>query len=144
MALSINRVQVLGHLGKDPDVKTLPNSGQKVANFSVATDESYVDKNNQKVDRTEWHRCVAWGGWADGVQQYAQKGTKVFIEGKLQTRSWESNGQKHYSTEIVVEKLVVMSPPKSSGAGSSAQPAQQRPAAMGPGLTPAGVDDLPF
>lgn len=85
----VNKVILLGNLGADPDCKQLP-SGDMVANFSLATSESWIDRNTQQnVERTEWHRCVAFRGLAGVIQQYVRKGSKIFVEGRLQTRSWQ-------------------------------------------------------
>jgi single-strand DNA-binding protein len=92
---------LIGRLGKDPEFRNT-QGGNSVANFTMATDESYTDKNRQKVDATEWHRVVAWGKLADLVANYLHKGSLVYIEGKLQTRKWQDQqGQDRYTTEIV-------------------------------------------
>ena len=104
MARGVNKVILVGNLGNDPDVRFTPN-GSAVANLSVATSESWTDKNTgQRQDRTEWHRIVIFGKLAEIAQQYLRKGAKVYIEGKLQTRKWQSqDGQDRYTTEIVVD-----------------------------------------
>ncbi len=103
MAGTINKVIVVGRLGKDPDVKTL-QSGGRVANLSVATDEGYKKKDGTKVDKTEWHRVTVWGDGLCGViERYCTKGDLVGIEGKLETRKWQDNdGNDRYSTDIVI------------------------------------------
>lgn len=115
---SLNKVMIIGNLGRDPEIRTTP-SGAKVANFSVATNESYTDRNGQRVDRTEWHRMVLWRGLADIAEKYLRKGSTAYFEGKLSTRSWEDTaGQKRYSTEIVVDSMQMMgSRPGSAGGG---------------------------
>jgi len=90
---------IIGRLGQDPDLKGTPN-GTQVCNFSVATTESWKDKNGNKQEKTEWHRIVVWGKLAEICGQYLSKGRQVYIEGSLQTRSWEKDGVKRYSTEI--------------------------------------------
>lgn len=103
MARGINKVILLGHLGKDPEVKYMPN-GNAVANITIATSESWKDKNTgQQQDRTEWHRVVIFGKLAEIAGQYLKKGSLVYIEGQLQTRKWQDqSGQDRYTTEIVV------------------------------------------
>lgn len=98
--MSVNRVFILGRLGQDPEVKHTP-SGSAVANFSVATSEAWTDKSGQKQERTEWHRVVVWGKLAELCGQYLSKGRQVYLEGKLQTRSWDDKeGNKRYTTEV--------------------------------------------
>ncbi len=98
--MSVNKVIIVGRLGQDPELKYTP-SGAGVCNFSVATTESWADKSGQKQERTEWHRIVVWGKLAELCNQYLSKGRQAYIEGRLQTRSWEGkDGQKRYTTEI--------------------------------------------
>lgn len=98
--MSVNKVILLGRLGGDPELKYTP-SGAAVCNFSLATNEAWTDKAGQKQEKTEWHRVVVWGKMAELCNQYLSKGRQAFIEGKLQTRSWDdNNGQKKYTTEI--------------------------------------------
>ena len=98
--MSVNKVIILGRLGQDPELKYTPG-GAAVCNFSLATSENWTDKSGQKQEKTEWHRIVVWGKLAELCNQYLTKGRQAFVEGKLQTRSWEdSNGQKKYMTEI--------------------------------------------
>ncbi len=106
---SVNKVILIGNVGKDPEVKYTP-SGTAVANFSIATNERFKDKEGQWQDRTEWHRVVAWQRTAEIVGEYVKKGSSVYIEGKLQTRSWDDKetGQKKYMTEIWVNDLVLL------------------------------------
>ena len=104
MARGVNKVILIGNLGGDPDVRFTPN-GSAVANLNVATSESWTDKNTgQRQDRTEWHRVVVFGKLAEICQQYLRKGSKVYLEGKLQTRKWQDQqGQDRYTTEVVVD-----------------------------------------
>lgn len=99
--MSVNKVIILGRLGQDPELKYTP-SGAAVCNFSLATSESWTDKNSgQKNEKTEWHRIVVWGKLAELCNQYLSKGRQAFVEGKLQTRSWDDkDGNKRYTTEI--------------------------------------------
>jgi len=109
MAKSVNKVILVGNLGKDPEVKYTPN-GTAVAKFSVATNERFKDKSGEWQDRTEWHNIVAWQRLAEIVGEYIKKGSKVYIEGRLQTSSWEDkqSGEKKYRTEIIAQDLVML------------------------------------
>lgn len=101
----VNKVIIIGRLGTDPETKTV-SSGQAVTRMSVATSESWVDRDGQKQEKTEWHRIVVWGKLAEICAKYLAKGRQVFVEGRLQTRSWEDNqGQKKYTTEIVATNI---------------------------------------
>lgn len=104
MSRGINKVILVGNVGQDPEVRYLPNGGA-VANVSLATSDSWMDKNSgQRQERTEWHRVVFFGKLADVVGQYVKKGSKLYVEGKLQTRKWQDqSGQDRYTTEIVVD-----------------------------------------
>src|SRR5512146_2225948 len=109
MAKSVNKVILIGNLGKDPEVKYTP-SGTPVAKFTLATNERYKDKDGNWQDRTEWHNIVAWQRLAELAGEYLKKGRSVYIEGRLQTRSWDDkeSGQKKYRTEIVAQDLVLL------------------------------------
>lgn len=96
----INKVILIGNLGQDPQIKFL-DGGNAVANFSIATSESWTDKQGEKKDRTEWHRIVAWGKLAELCGEYLKKGRQVYVEGKLQTRKYEKDGVERYTTEVV-------------------------------------------
>lgn len=99
--MSVNKVILLGRLGQDPELKYTPG-GSPVCNFSVATTEAWTDKQGQKQEKTEWHRIVVWGKLAELCNQYLSKGRQAFIEGRLQTRSWDDkDGNKRYTTEIL-------------------------------------------
>jgi single-strand DNA-binding protein len=126
MAKSVNKVILIGNLGKDPEVKVTP-SGTTVAKFSVATNERYKDKTGQWQDRTEWHNVVAWQRTAEIISEYVKKGSKVYIEGSLRTNSWDdkNTGEKKYRTEIWVNDLVLLSG-RGEGEGAS-----RAPSAMG-------------
>ena len=110
MPKSVNKVILIGNLGKDPEIKYTP-SGTAVAKFSLATNENYKDKSGQWQERTEWHNIVAWQRLAEIVGEYVKKGSKLYIEGRLQTSSWDDKetGQKKYKTEIVANDLVLLS-----------------------------------
>lgn len=109
MAKSVNKVILVGNLGKDPEIK-YTSTGTPVAKFSIATNEGYKDKSGQWQDRTEWHNIVAWQRLAEIVGEYVKKGSKVYIEGRLQTSSWDDKetGQKKYKTEIIANDLVLL------------------------------------
>lgn len=104
---SVNKAIIVGNLGKDPELKYTP-SGTAVATFSVATSESWKDDKGTINERTEWHTVIAWRKLAEIVGEYLKKGKKVYIEGKIQTRSWDKDGTKHYKTEIVADQLVIL------------------------------------
>ncbi len=107
--MSVNKVILVGRLGRDPETR-YTGSGQAVANFSVATDESYKDKNGERQKRTEWHRITAWGKLAEICQQYLKKGTMVYIEGRIQSREWQDKeGQKRTSFDIVANTMKMLS-----------------------------------
>lgn len=109
MAKSLNKVMLIGNLGKDPEVKFTPG-GLPVAKFTLATNERFKDKSGEWQDRTEWHNIVAWQRLAEIVGEYCKKGNKVYVEGRLQTSSWEDkqSGEKKYRTEIIASDLVLL------------------------------------
>lgn len=114
--MSVNKVILVGRLGQAPEVRYTP-SGAAVANFSVATNESWTDKSGQKQEKTEWHRVVVWGKLAELCKQYLAKGRQVYIEGKMQTRQWEDkkDGQTKYTTEVMANTVQFLG----AGAGQS-------------------------
>ncbi len=108
MAMSLNRVQLIGNLTRDPEVRQIPG-GQNVATLAIATNFSWVDASGQKQDKAEYHNVVAWRKLADICGQYLRKGSKVFVEGRLQTREWEGeDGVKRYRTEIVADNMIML------------------------------------
>jgi single-strand DNA-binding protein len=121
MPKSVNKVILVGNIGKDPEVKYTP-SGIPVGKFSLATNERFKDKNGEFQERTEWHNIVAWQRLAEIVGEFVSKGSKVYVEGKLQTTSWNDrqSGEKKYRTEIVARDLVLL---VSRDNGNSAHPA---------------------
>jgi len=125
----INSAIIYGRLGQDPELKSLPN-GTAVVNFSIATTRTWKDKDGQKQEQTEWHRCVIFGKRAEVVKQYVHKGDKFYIEGRLQTRSWETDGVKKYSTEIMVEDFSFGDNPKKDGAQTSSGTEAPSPASV--------------
>lgn len=111
----VNKVTILGRLGKDPEVKST-QQGTSVVNFTVATSENWKDKNGEKQEKTEWHRIVAFAKLADIIAKYAKKGGQVYIEGKIQTRSWkDKDGQTKYTTEIIAQTFQFVGSKASSG-----------------------------
>jgi single-strand DNA-binding protein len=126
----INKVTLYGNLTRDPEMRALP-SGQNVANFSIATNRVYKDRDGAKKEQTEYHNVVAFGRTADLIGQYMKKGRPLYVEGRIQTRSWEKDGQKQYRTEIVVDTFQFG--PGGGGAGAPRESggndyADQRPA----------------
>jgi single-strand DNA-binding protein len=120
--MSVNKAILVGRLGRDPETRFV-SSGQAVCNFSMATDESYKDKNGERQKRTEWHRIVVWGKLAEICQQYLKKGMLVYIEGRIQTRQWEDkrDGTKKTSTDIVASEMKMLtSRAESAAAGAVA------------------------
>jgi len=128
MAGSINKVILIGNLGKDPEVRHL-ESGVAVCNFSIATGETYKDKNSgEKVTHTEWHNIVLWRGLAEVAEKYLKKGAKIYIEGKLRTRSWQDQeGNTRYTTEILGDNMTMLGKTVES---NSLPPLPSQPAAV--------------
>jgi single-strand DNA-binding protein len=124
--MSVNKVILVGRLGRDPETR-YTGGGQAVANFSVATDESYKDKNGERQKRTEWHRITAWGKLAEICQQYLKKGTMVYIEGRIQSREWQDKeGQKRTSFDIVANTMKMLSSRGDAAAASAGGGASSR------------------
>lgn len=117
MAEGLNRVMLFGNLGADPDLRVTPG-GQAVLKLRLATNESYLDRNNVRQERTEWHRVTVWGRRAEALGKILQKGDSVFIEGRLQTSSYEKNGEKRYSTEVVANNILLPGRGRGEGAGA--------------------------
>jgi len=140
---SMNKVILIGRLGSDPELKYTPN-GTAQAQISLATSEKWKDSDGNQQEKTEWHRIVAWRRQAEFVGEWLKKGQLVSIEGKLQTRSWEADGQKKYMTEIVADNITMLgSRAEGGGGGKSGEP----PKVEEPPDTVNDVeddDDLPF
>ena len=120
MSDGLNRCQFIGHLGQDPELKIVGGS-QAVLNFSLAATESYLDRNNVRLEKTEWIRCAVWGKRAEALAKILTKGMKVYVEGSMQTRSYDKNGQKHYATDINVRNVILCGGKRDGdGAGQSA------------------------
>ena len=153
MAKSVNKVILIGNLGKDPEVKYTP-SGTAIAKFSLATNERYKDKAGEWQDRTEWHNIVAWQRLAEIAGEYLKKGRSVYIEGRIQTRSWDdkTSGQKKYMTEIVANDLVLLGGRGEGGEGGGGKGRAAAPAADEPSAPPENPahaaeitdEDIPF
>ena len=153
---SINKVILIGNLGADPEIRYMPN-GNAVANVSIATSESWKDRNTgEPQERTEWHRVVFFGKLAEVVGQYLRKGSKLYVEGRLQTRKWQGqDGQDRYTTEVVVDmrgSMLMLDGRGGGGGGSSVpfdEPGGGQPQPSGGGSAPSGGapdfdDDIPF
>ena len=144
----VNKVILIGRLGKDPEVRNLEN-GVSVANFTMATSESYKDRTTgEKKEVTEWHNVVLWRGLAEISQKYLHKGDLVYIEGKLRTRSWEKEGVTRYTTEIVADNMTMLGSKGGGSGGSSSSDYGSRSAERTPSESYGGgndsTDDLPF
>jgi single-strand DNA-binding protein len=144
----INKVILVGRLGQDPEMRYMPD-GTAVANFSLATSDEWKDKQSgEKKDRTEWHRIVAWRGLGELCGKYLSKGRQVYVEGKLQTRSWEKDGVTRYTTEIVASTVEFLGGrDESAGAGTSRPAARNQMADQGypePPMADTRDDDIPF
>jgi len=120
--MSVNKVILIGNLGSDPELR-YTSGGVAVAKFSIATSEKFTDKQGATQERTEWHRVVAWRKLAEVCGQYLKKGKQVYIEGKIRTESWEQDGVKRYSVEIVADTMRMLS----NGNGGSSQPSPANP-----------------
>lgn len=155
MARGVNKVILVGNLGRDPEVRYSPN-GQAIANVTIATSESWKDKNTgDKQERTEWHRIVFFGKLAEIAGEYLKKGSQIYVEGRLQTRKWQDKeGQDRYTTEIVANEMQMLGSRQGQGAPAS-EFSQDEPASMGasgggsraPSPAKAGNDfddDIPF
>jgi single-strand DNA-binding protein len=146
--MSLNKAMIIGNLGRDPEMRYTPN-GQAVTQFTVAVNRNYKDQNGEWKEETEWFRVVCWGPLAERTAEYLRKGRKVYVEGRLQTRTWEGqDGQKHYTTELIASTVTALDPrPREEGAPEATG---SRPA-RGGGQSDSGedfgssdLDELPF
>jgi single-strand DNA-binding protein len=141
---SVNKVILVGNLGRDAELRYTPG-GAAVATLSLATTETWNDKEGQRQEKTEWHRVVLWGKQAETLSQYLQKGKQIYIEGRLQTRQWDDkDGNKRYTTEIRGDRIVLLSGGGGGGGGQRQResgPAHPEPMDVGPELS---EDDIPF
>ena len=133
---SVNKVVLIGNLGKDPELKYTSN-GTAVCTFSLATTESFKDKNGNRQEKTEWHNIKIWRKQAEFAAEYLKKGKQIFLEGKLTTRSYEQNGQRMYITEIVADKLFMLGPK------DSASDVYRKPSGESTESTEQFIDDIP-
>lgn len=148
---SLNKVMLIGNLGADPELKHIGDN-RAVANLSIATNEKFKKKDGELQERTEWHRVTVWGEQAENCAKYLAKGRSVYVEGRLQTRMYEKDGQKHYATEIVADRVTFLA--GGSGQGGEApntgrsEPRRERGGwGQGNGGSPSdggGTDDIPF
>ena len=156
MAKSVNKVILLGNVGKDPEIKSTPG-GMTIATFSIATSDRAKDKDGNYQDRTEWHNLVAFQRTAEIVRDYVKKGAKLYVEGKIQTRSWDdkTSGEKKYRTEIIVNDISLLSGRGDEGGGggggysrqsSGGGSYEQRAPAQSEDYADTGItdDDIPF
>lgn len=145
MAGSLNKVMLIGNLGKDPELKTF-EGGNMLARFPLATSETYTNKSNEKVEQTEWHNVSLWGGLAEVADKYLKKGDKVFIEGRIKTRSWDDpKGEKKYFTEIHGDNMTMLGSPRDAGQeGRAQEPAAKNQPAPADLSKDGDEDDLPF
>jgi single-strand DNA-binding protein len=159
--MDLNKAMIIGRLTRDPELRTTPN-GMNVCKLGIATSYAYNNKQTgQKVEQTEFHNVVLWSKLADIAAQYLKKGTQVYLEGRLQTSTWEKDGQKHYKTEIVADNMIMLS--RAQGTGSTApsaggySPAASKPQAAEQAFVPEelptiqqdggediNVEDIPF
>lgn len=161
--MDLNKVMIIGNVVRDPEMRSTPG-GQNVSSFSIATNLVWKDQSGQKQERAEFHNIVAWRRLAEISSQYLKKGSKVYIEGRLQTRSWDDpNGVKRYKTEVIAENMIMLDRAsasaggyQTSGEGVQAEPRDLEPAVdFGPGSSPAmkksndleeeiSIEDIPF
>ena len=152
----LNKVMLIGNLGRDPEIR-YSQQGMAVVNFSLATSEQWTDKNTgEKQERTEWHNIVSFGKQAEILEKYLSKGSSVYIEGRLQTTSYEKDGQTHYPTKIVVSNFQFLGGRQDSQGGggyqqqgsyqqTNAQPGNQyQQSPVNPGMTGGGPDPVPY
>lgn len=142
---SLNKVLLIGNLGKDPETRYLP-SGGAVCNFSIATTETWKDKDGQKQERTEWHNITMYGKLSEIAAQYLKKGSSVYLEGKLQTRKWQdkTTGADRYSTEIICDQMQMLGGKDRSESASGNQQSQQRQQPANKPSQNDFEDDIPF
>lgn len=149
---SVNKVILIGNLGADPEIKHFENGGS-LARFPIATSESYTNRSGEQVTQTEWHNVVVRGGLVDVVSKYLNKGDKVYVEGRIRTRSWQDQASKEtrYTTEIMTDNFMMLGGRPNTGAPTANQGGQQNSSSQAGNSAPAGnfnpaeqEDDLPF
>lgn len=143
--MSVNKVILVGNVGKDPETRHL-DKGVTVTRFSLATTETYTSKTGEKISNTEWHNIVAWRGLAETIEKYVKKGSQLYIEGRLRTTSYEKEGVKHYTTEILADTMQMLG--KREGqtdmAAQNGRAEQQLQSVSEPDFNQPEEDDLPF
>jgi single-strand DNA-binding protein len=141
---SVNKVNLIGNLGRDPEVR-YTQGGSAVANFTMATTDTWQDQAGEKKERTEWHRIVVWGKQAEIVGEYLRKGRPVYVEGSLQTREWtDREGNKRYTTEVRAQRIQFLGRPDDRGAAAAAPAASTAPEEAGEPSGGYSDDDIPF
>ena len=150
---SVNKVILVGNLGRDAELRFTPG-GAAVANFSIATTETWTDKNSgERREQTEWHRVVLWGKQAETLNEYLKKGRQIYVEGRLQTRQWDDrDGNKRYTTEVRSDRLVLLGGRRDDAGGGRQGPHREPESPHSPGTDPDGggggadltEDDIPF
>lgn len=140
MAKGLNKVLLIGHIGKDPELSYIP-SGAAVCKFTLATNESYKGDDGNLVEKTEWHNITAWRKLAEICSTYLKKGSKVYLEGKIQTDTYEKDGKKNYFTKIVISDMVMLDSKSSSGENGTSDIKHEEARVSD---SPASDDDLPF
>ncbi|MFA6027372.1 MAG: single-stranded DNA-binding protein [Patescibacteria group bacterium] len=143
--MDLNKVMLIGRLTRDPEVRTTP-TGQTVASFSIATNRSWKDQSGQKQDKVEYHNLVAWRKLAEIIQQYVKKGSRLYVEGHLETRSWQDQtGVKKYRTEIILDNMIMLDSKGAGAKGPVPPPASPppEPAVNNPDEE-ISVEDIPF
>lgn len=140
---SVNRVILVGNIGADPELRYTP-AGKAVCNLRMATSETWKDKSGEKREKTEWHKVVIWGEQGENAAKYLAKGRQAYVEGRLETRTYDKDGQKHYSTEVVADRVVFL-----GGGGEKAASAKQPTLPAQPKKPSSDIDrddfgDLPF
>ena len=145
---SVNKVILVGNLGRDAELRYTPG-GAAVATLNLATTEVWNDKNQQRQEKTEWHRVVLWGKQAESLQEYLTKGKQIYVEGRLQTRQWDDkDGNKRYTTEIKADRITLLGGGGGGGGGRSGGGGMERAASHGggdePPMEPITDDDIPF
>jgi single-strand DNA-binding protein len=151
--MSLNKAMIIGNLGRDPEMR-YTQSGQAVTQFTVAVNRNYKDSSGEWKEETEWFRVVAWGPLAERTAEYLRKGRKVYVEGRLQTRSWEGqDGQKRYTTELIANTVTPLDPrpreegvvePSGARVAAGEVPAAEAPAGSSDDLGASDLDELPF
>jgi single-strand DNA-binding protein len=157
MAEGLNKVLLLGNLGADPELK-VTQGGQAILKLRLATTESYLDRNQTRQERTEWHSVTLWGKRGEALAKFLQKGERIFVEGRIQTSSYEKDGEKRYRTEVVANNIILAGRGKGAGGGDDAgyerrPPRSESPSGRAPSGPPAsaappddfgGDDEIPF